>query len=90
MTCSTWRLKLTRVATNTDLRALLIQTTNRLLIIIEDIDCSLHLTSDRGLASERLHKRCKLHTAAYDNTTRPTQTTTSSLGASSSARMAAS
>ncbi|OEL14778.1 AAA-ATPase [Dichanthelium oligosanthes] len=60
-------LELTRVTTNADLRALLIQTTNRSLIVIEDIDCSLHLTGDRGLASERLHKRRKLHAAAYDD-----------------------
>ncbi|XP_062199620.1 AAA-ATPase At5g57480-like [Phragmites australis] len=60
-------LELTRVATNADLRALLIQTTNRSLIVIEDIDCSLHLTGDRGLASERLHKRRKLHATAYDD-----------------------
>ncbi|KAF8695077.1 hypothetical protein HU200_037685 [Digitaria exilis] len=57
-------LELTRVTTNADLRALLIQTTNRSLIVIEDIDCSLHLTGDR---SERLHKRRKLHAAAYDD-----------------------
>jgi mitochondrial chaperone BCS1 len=56
-------LELTRVATNADLRALLIQTTNRSLIVIEDIDCSLHLTGDR----ERLHKRRKLHAASSDS-----------------------
>ncbi|CAD6224799.1 unnamed protein product [Miscanthus lutarioriparius] len=60
-------LELTRVATNTDLRALLIQTTNRSLIVIEDIDCSLHLTGDRGLASERMHKRRKLHATSYND-----------------------
>ncbi|XP_062194420.1 AAA-ATPase At5g57480-like [Phragmites australis] len=60
-------LELTRVASNADLRALLIQTTNRSLIVIEDIDCSLHLTGDRGLASERLHKRRKLHATVYDD-----------------------
>ncbi|CAN6167139.1 unnamed protein product [Urochloa humidicola] len=59
-------LELTRVATNADLRALLIQTTNRSLIVIEDIDCSLHLTGDR---TDRLRsKRRKLvHAAAYDD-----------------------
>ncbi|CAL5074049.1 unnamed protein product [Urochloa decumbens] len=61
-------LELTRVATNADLRALLIQTTNRSLIVIEDIDCSLHLTGDRA---DRLRsKRRKLHAAAaaaYDS-----------------------
>ncbi|CAN6217860.1 unnamed protein product [Urochloa humidicola] len=60
-------LELTRVATNADLRALLIQTTNRSLIVIEDIDCSLHLTGDR---TDRLRtKRRKLvhSAAAYDD-----------------------
>uniref|UniRef100_A0A0D9XE95 AAA+ ATPase domain-containing protein n=1 Tax=Leersia perrieri TaxID=77586 RepID=A0A0D9XE95_9ORYZ len=47
-------LELTRVNTNADLRALLIQTTNRSLIVIEDIDCSLHLTGDRGTKRRRL------------------------------------
>jgi mitochondrial chaperone BCS1 len=56
-------LGLTRVATNADLRALLIQITNRSLIVIEDIDCSFHLTGDR----ERPQKRRKLHAAAYDS-----------------------
>ncbi|KQJ90448.1 AAA-ATPase At5g57480-like [Brachypodium distachyon] len=46
-------LELTRVTTNADLRALLIQTTNRSLIVIEDIDCSLHLTGDRSSKRRR-------------------------------------
>ncbi|KAJ3676897.1 hypothetical protein LUZ60_002621 [Juncus effusus] len=40
-------LELTRVGSNLDLRALLLQTTNRSLIVIEDIDCSLELTGNR-------------------------------------------
>uniref|UniRef100_J3MXX5 AAA+ ATPase domain-containing protein n=1 Tax=Oryza brachyantha TaxID=4533 RepID=J3MXX5_ORYBR len=60
-------LELTRVATNADLRALLIQTTNRSLIVIEDIDCSLHLTGDRGLASKRRNKRRRLHATSSDD-----------------------
>ncbi|XP_074583902.1 AAA-ATPase At5g57480-like [Curcuma longa] len=40
-------LELTRVANNSDLRSLLIQTNNRSVIVIEDIDCSLDLTGDR-------------------------------------------
>ncbi|XP_020110511.1 AAA-ATPase At4g30250-like [Ananas comosus] len=40
-------LELTRVASNAALRSLLLQTTNRSLIVIEDIDCSLDLTADR-------------------------------------------
>ncbi|KAK3130184.1 hypothetical protein QOZ80_6BG0490080 [Eleusine coracana subsp. coracana] len=46
-------LELTRVATNADLRALLIQTTNRSIIVIEDIDCSLHLTGERTMHRRR-------------------------------------
>uniref|UniRef100_A0A0E0M1U0 Protein kinase domain-containing protein n=1 Tax=Oryza punctata TaxID=4537 RepID=A0A0E0M1U0_ORYPU len=58
-------LELTRVATNADLRALLIQTTNRSLIVIEDIDCSLHLIGDRKRRNKR---RRLLHaTAASDD-----------------------
>ncbi|XVF19138.1 hypothetical protein REPUB_Repub11eG0083200 [Reevesia pubescens] len=40
-------LELTKVTDNSELRALLIQTTNRSLIVIEDIDCSIDLTMDR-------------------------------------------
>lgn len=42
-------LELTKVTDNSELRALLIQTTNRSIIVIEDIDCSLNLTADRIL-----------------------------------------
>uniref|UniRef100_A0A6N2L5I5 AAA+ ATPase domain-containing protein n=1 Tax=Salix viminalis TaxID=40686 RepID=A0A6N2L5I5_SALVM len=42
-------LELTKVTDNSELRALLIQTSNRLIIVIEDIDCSLDLTADRML-----------------------------------------
>ncbi|GJM98664.1 hypothetical protein PR202_ga15693 [Eleusine coracana subsp. coracana] len=48
-------LELTRVATNADLRALLIQTTNRSIIVIEDIDCSLHLTGERVIVFTTNH-----------------------------------
>lgn len=40
-------LELSKVADNSELRALLIQTTNRSIIVIEDIDCSIDLTGDR-------------------------------------------
>ncbi|XP_022756257.1 AAA-ATPase At4g30250-like [Durio zibethinus] len=40
-------LELTKVTDNSELRALLIQTTNCSIIVIEDIDCSLDLTMDR-------------------------------------------
>ncbi|KAL5995413.1 hypothetical protein ACLOJK_025473 [Asimina triloba] len=42
-------LELTKVSDNSELRALLIQTTNRSMIVIEDIDCSLDLTEDRAV-----------------------------------------
>ncbi|KAM6554050.1 hypothetical protein CsatB_014812 [Cannabis sativa] len=41
-------LELTKVSDNSELRALLIQTTNRSIIVIEDIDCSVDLTAERG------------------------------------------
>ncbi|KAK6162818.1 hypothetical protein DH2020_002659 [Rehmannia glutinosa] len=40
-------LELSKVTDNSELRALLIQTTNRSIIVIEDIDCSIDLTGDR-------------------------------------------
>lgn len=40
-------LELSKVKDNSELRALLIQTTNRSIIVIEDIDCSIDLTGDR-------------------------------------------
>ncbi|KAG6606856.1 AAA-ATPase, partial [Cucurbita argyrosperma subsp. sororia] len=42
-------LELTKVSDNSELRSLLIQTTNRSVIVIEDIDCSVDLTADRCL-----------------------------------------
>ncbi|KAG6581609.1 AAA-ATPase, partial [Cucurbita argyrosperma subsp. sororia] len=39
-------LELTKVSDNSELRSLLIQTTNRSVIVIEDIDCSVDLTAD--------------------------------------------
>ncbi|KAK9283320.1 hypothetical protein L1049_011559 [Liquidambar formosana] len=46
-------LELTKVSDNSELRALLIQTTNRSIIVIEDIDCSVDLTADRLLKTKR-------------------------------------
>ncbi|KAA8515735.1 hypothetical protein F0562_018654 [Nyssa sinensis] len=46
-------LELTKVSDNSELRALLIQTTNRSIIVIEDIDCSVDLTADRVLSKMR-------------------------------------
>ncbi|KAH8480971.1 hypothetical protein H0E87_031027 [Populus deltoides] len=41
-------LELTAVKDNTELRKLLMETTSRSIIVIEDIDCSLDLTACRG------------------------------------------
>ncbi|KAL6880059.1 hypothetical protein ACP4OV_011624 [Aristida adscensionis] len=41
-------VELTVVRNNNDLRRLLIETTNKSIIVIEDIDCSLDLTGDRA------------------------------------------
>lgn len=45
-------LELTTVKTNTDLRKLLIETTSKSIILIEDIDCSLELTGKRKRRSK--------------------------------------
>ncbi|KAJ8772161.1 hypothetical protein K2173_027338 [Erythroxylum novogranatense] len=45
-------LELTAVKDNTDLRRLLIETTGKSIIVIEDIDCSLDLTGQRRISSE--------------------------------------
>ncbi|KAL5221250.1 hypothetical protein ABZP36_025963 [Zizania latifolia] len=47
-------VELTVVNNNNDLRKLLIETTSKSIIVIEDIDCSLDLTGDRAA---RQHKR---------------------------------
>ncbi|XP_031480534.1 AAA-ATPase At4g25835-like [Nymphaea colorata] len=46
-------LELTKVADNSELRALLIQTTNKSIIVIEDIDCSLDLTERMAMNSKK-------------------------------------
>lgn len=45
-------LELTEVQTNAELRKLLIRTTNKSIIVIEDIDCSLNLTN-RGFKKQK-------------------------------------
>nr|XP_043627581.1 AAA-ATPase At3g28580-like [Erigeron canadensis] len=45
-------LELTSVKDNTDLRKLLIETTSKSIIVIEDIDCSLDLTGQRKKKKE--------------------------------------
>jgi SpoVK/Ycf46/Vps4 family AAA+-type ATPase len=46
-------VELTVVNTNTDLRRLLIETTSKSIIVIEDIDCSLDITGDRAARQRR-------------------------------------
>ncbi|KAH7528528.1 hypothetical protein FEM48_Zijuj05G0081700 [Ziziphus jujuba var. spinosa] len=46
-------LELTAVKDNTELRKLLIETTSKSIIVIEDIDCSLDLTGQRNKKSEK-------------------------------------
>ncbi|KAG0485243.1 hypothetical protein HPP92_009322 [Vanilla planifolia] len=46
-------LELTRVPHNSALKSLLLQTTPRSIIVIEDIDCSLRLTADRSRSKKR-------------------------------------
>jgi len=47
-------LELTAVKDNTELRKLLIETTSKSIIVIEDIDCSLDLTGQRKKKTEKL------------------------------------
>ncbi|XP_050216573.1 AAA-ATPase At4g25835-like [Mercurialis annua] len=56
-------LELTKVTDNSELRALLIQTSNRCIIVIEDIDCSVDLTADRVVKSR---KRCQQQQASKE------------------------
>ncbi|KAL3537279.1 hypothetical protein ACH5RR_000645 [Cinchona calisaya] len=55
-------LELSKVSDNSELRALLIQTQNRSIIVIEDIDCSIDLTGDRLMKTRReslVHKKSR-------------------------------
>ncbi|XP_024517137.1 AAA-ATPase At4g25835-like [Selaginella moellendorffii] len=47
-------MELTEVASNADLRKLLIKTTNRSIIVIEDIDCSLNLSDRKKLKEKKI------------------------------------
>jgi chaperone BCS1 len=55
-------LELTKVSDNSELRALLIQTTNRSIIVIEDIDCTVDLTVDRTTKARTMRKRKEIVT----------------------------
>ena len=50
-------VELTVVHTNSDLRKLLIETTSKSIIVIEDIDCTLDVTGDRASSSSRPRRR---------------------------------
>ncbi|KAJ3695329.1 hypothetical protein LUZ60_000706 [Juncus effusus] len=50
-------LELTAVDSNTELRKLLIATTNKSIIVIEDIDCSLNLTGKRDGSTKKKNKK---------------------------------
>ncbi|EXB29784.1 putative mitochondrial chaperone BCS1-B [Morus notabilis] len=52
-------LELTAVEDNTELRKLLIETTSKSIIVIEDIDCSLDLTGQRKKKGEKFSKEDK-------------------------------
>ena len=68
-------VELTVVHTNTDLRRLLIETTSKSIIVIEDIDCSLDLTGDRAKQQRRRHGPSAAK-AADDADDRPRSTVT--------------
>ncbi|OMP08363.1 hypothetical protein COLO4_06548 [Corchorus olitorius] len=50
-------LELTAVKDNTELRKLLIETSSKSIIVIEDIDCSLDLTGQRRKKNEKLEEQ---------------------------------
>ncbi|GLT39757.1 hypothetical protein SLA2020_139320 [Shorea laevis] len=56
-------LELTKVTDNSELRALLIQTTNRSIIVIEDIDCSVDLTAERVRKTSNRRRRSQAASA---------------------------
>ncbi|KAK7266282.1 hypothetical protein RIF29_18925 [Crotalaria pallida] len=53
MNYDVYDLELTAVKENTDLKKLLIETTSKSIIVIEDIDCSLDLTGQRKKPKEK-------------------------------------
>lgn len=71
-------LELTKVSDNSELRSLLIQTTNRSIIVIEDIDCSVDLTADRtakknaATAKSKKHKTTSFSGSGCDDRSRVT------------------
>ncbi|KAF5178236.1 Pentatricopeptide repeat-containing protein [Thalictrum thalictroides] len=71
-------LELTKVSDNSELRALLIQTSNRSIIVIEDIDCSLDLTTDR-LSKSKKSKSSHTHSNGSDRREETGQVTLSGL-----------
>ncbi|WJX72136.1 hypothetical protein P8452_56044 [Trifolium repens] len=73
-------LELTKVSDNSELRSLLIQTTNRSIIVIEDIDCSVDLTADRTMkkngakssSKSKKHKTTSFSGSGCDESSRVT------------------
>ncbi|ESW23175.1 hypothetical protein PHAVU_004G024800 [Phaseolus vulgaris] len=57
MNYDVYDLELTAVKDNSDLRKLLINTSNKSIIVIEDIDCSLDLTGQRKKKKEKVEGR---------------------------------
>nr|KYP69269.1 hypothetical protein KK1_008458 [Cajanus cajan] len=53
MNYDVYDLELTAVKDNTELRKLLIETSSKAIIVVEDIDCSLDLTGQRNMKRER-------------------------------------
>ncbi|RDX90322.1 AAA-ATPase ASD, mitochondrial, partial [Mucuna pruriens] len=53
MNYDVYDLELTAVKDNTELRKLLIETSSKAIIVVEDIDCSLDLTGQRNMRRER-------------------------------------
>ncbi|KAJ1443695.1 P-loop containing nucleoside triphosphate hydrolase [Sesbania bispinosa] len=56
MNYDVYDLELTAVKDNTELRKLLIETSSRAIIVVEDIDCSLDLTGQRKMKKEQIEE----------------------------------
>ena len=75
-------LELTSVRDNTELRSLLIETSSKSIIVIEDIDCSLDLTAQRKKKKEKKNqeeKDQKQKTEVEENENKSSQVTLSGL-----------
>ena len=52
-------LELTSIGNNWELKKLLLATTSKSIIVIEDIDCSLDLTGERGVKEDQSNAEIK-------------------------------